>query len=159
MIFKGIEVVTFRSVDEILTESVAIQEQYFPLTVWRERNNRIIGNFSTDVREPRTATESRIFPFFGVVLLLTMDSFYWWLWLDVTNAMACKRPKKGKTQFPVDVHGSETSVLKLPNIFFRAPPDGECLALASARLKNANKYRLCCRLPKGGIPLTVARLF
>lgn len=33
MIFKAIEVVTSRCVDEILTESVAIQEQFFPYTV------------------------------------------------------------------------------------------------------------------------------
>ena len=54
--------------------------------------------------------------FCGVVLLLTTDrkSSCWWLWLNVTNAMAWKRSKKGKIQFPVAVRGSKTSVLKFP---------------------------------------------
>ena len=53
---------------------------------------------STDVREPRTATGSRMFPLVGVVLLLTTDrkGSCWWLWLDVTNAMKWKRSKKEK---------------------------------------------------------------
>ena len=31
--------------------------------------------------------------------------------INVTNAMASKRPKKGKIQFPVAVRGSKTSLL------------------------------------------------
>ena len=39
---------------------------------------------------------------------------FFYLLLDVTNAMASKRSKKEKIQLPVHVRGSKTSVLKFP---------------------------------------------
>ena len=76
-----------------------------------------LGNLSTDVFEPRTATGNRTFSFLawfcsspwrGKLLFLCLR-------FDVTNAMASKRSKEGKIQLPVDVRGSKTSVLKFPN--------------------------------------------
>ena len=75
-----------------------------------------IGNLSTDVFEPRTATATGMFSF-----LVWFCSFPWTgkllflcLRFDVTNAMASKRSKEGKIQLPVDVRGSKTCVLKFP---------------------------------------------
>ena len=76
----------------------------------------ILGSLSTDVREPRTATGSQMFPCFGTFLLVTKDEkIVGRLWLDVTNALASKRSKKEKIRLPVAVRGSRMSVLKLPN--------------------------------------------
>ena len=50
-------------------------------------------SYYTDVREPRTATGSRMFPFLA---RLTGKALVGRLWLDVTNVMASKRSKKGK---------------------------------------------------------------
>ena len=51
--------------------------------------------------------------FFGMILLLATDRkrSCWWLWLDITNAMAYKRSRKGKIQFPVAVRDSKTSAI------------------------------------------------
>ena len=77
-----------------------------------------LGNLSTDVREPRTATGSGMFPFWRVFaphngrekLLLDI------LWLDITNMMPSKCSKKEKILLLVAVHVSRMSVLKLPTI-------------------------------------------
>ena len=76
----------------------------------------ILGNLSTDVFEPRTATGSRMFSFLAWFCSLSWTGKLLFLCLlfDVTNAMASKRSKEGKIQLPVDVRGSKTSVLKFP---------------------------------------------
>ena len=76
-----------------------------------------LGSLSTDVFEPQTATGSRMFSFLAWFCSLpwTGKLLFLYLLLDVTNAMASKRSKKGKIQLPVDVRGSKTSVLKFPN--------------------------------------------
>ena len=81
-----------------------------------------IGNLSTDVFEPRTATGSRKFSFLAWFCSLSWTGKLLFLCLrfDVTNVMASKRSKEGKILLPVDVHGSKTSVLKFPNRCFKS---------------------------------------
>ena len=79
--------------------------------------SKLIGIVSTDVFEPRTATESRMFYFLAWFCSLPWAGKLLFLCLrfDVTNTMASKRSKDGKIQRPVDFRGSKTSVLKFPN--------------------------------------------
>ena len=88
----------------------------------------IIGNLSTDVFEPRTATGSRMFSFLALFCSLpwTAKLLFLCLRFDITNAMASKRSKEGKIQLPVDVRGSKTSVLKFPNEKHRRSRHFEC---------------------------------
>ena len=77
-----------------------------------------IESLSTDVREPRTATGSRIFSFlerFGAIAFVTSSH------RRPTKAfpVRCeeqKCAKKGNIRLPVAVRGSQASVLKVPNI-------------------------------------------
>ena len=75
----------------------------------------ILGSLSIDVREPWTETESRMFLFWRIfaphngrekLLSGVCDC-------DVTNAIASKRSKRKKIDFPVSVRGSRASVLRL----------------------------------------------
>ena len=78
-----------------------------------------IGSLSTDVREPRTATRSQVFPFLARFCSSQRigKALVGRLWLDVTNVMVSKDSKKEKLRLPVAVRGSRTSVHKLPITF------------------------------------------
>ena len=76
----------------------------FVVVKWRN-----VWNFrSTDVREPRTVTWNRTFPFLARVCSSqrTGKTLVGRLWLDVTNVMASKRSIKENNGLPVAVRGS-----------------------------------------------------
>ena len=77
-----------------------------------------LGNLSTDVFEPGTATGSQMFSFLSWFCSLPWAGKLLFLCLrfDVTNMMVSKRAKDGKIQLLVDVRGSKTSLLKFPII-------------------------------------------
>ena len=86
------------------------------MTWRRQRRDIKLGNLSTDVFEPRTATGSRMFSFLAWFCSLpwTGKLVFLCLRFDVTNVVLSKSSKEGKVQLPVDVRGSKTSVLKFP---------------------------------------------
>ena len=65
--FDGVTVKTGHR-ERVRANDWVVNQRHF----WRE-SSFSSGNLSTDVFEPQTATGSRMFSFFGVVLLLTMD--------------------------------------------------------------------------------------
>ena len=75
-------------------------------------------SLSTDFREPRMATASRIFHCLAWFCSSLRKGSCRLLWLDVTNAMSSKRSKKGRIQLPASVRGSKMSVLKFPNMHY-----------------------------------------
>ena len=73
---------------------------------------------NTDVRETRTVTGSRMFPFLAWFCSLsrTGKALVDDCGLRLQTRRRKKAPKRGKIQFPVAVRGPKSSVLKLPNI-------------------------------------------
>ena len=74
------------------------------------------GVYATDVREPRTATGSRIFPLLARFCpsQRTGKTLVGRLWLDVTNVMASKRSKKENFDFRLPSVAHERLLRKLP---------------------------------------------
>ena len=76
-----------------------------------------IGSLSNDVFQRRTSTES--VPF-SLLICLDAAKFVWlsvFTLIETTCLRICSKsqPKSAKTQLPVDVRRSKTSLLKLPN--------------------------------------------
>ena len=80
-----------------------------------------IGNLSSDVFERRTSTGNGLFAhlsrdfeqIFGQIVSIRIKT------LGNINTVASRLTKREKGLLPVDVRRSKTSLLKLPNIFFR----------------------------------------
>ena len=86
------------------------------LIVFINEDKGACAPLSTDVREPQTATGSRMFSFLARFCSSqrTGKALVGRLWFDVTNVMTSKSSKKEKIRLPVTVRRLRTSVLKLP---------------------------------------------
>ena len=84
--------------------------QYGPKT-------RLIGSLSNNVFERRTSTGSGLFSFFdgGFAQIFSQIASITVKKLRNTNFISSRHVKRENTSLPVDVRGSKTSLLKLPN--------------------------------------------
>ena len=76
-----------------------------------------IGSLSNNVFERRTSTGSGLFSFFdgGFAQIFSQIASITVKKLRNTNFISSRHVKRENTSLPVDVRGSKTSLLKLPN--------------------------------------------
>ena len=112
------------------------------------RGGLLLGSLSNNVFERRTSTGSSLFSFFdggfaqifGQIASITVKK------LRKTNFISSRHVKRENTSLPVDVRGSKTSLLKLPNAqewtFFAT---GES-SIAHRQKALSSKFSQQCRL-------------